>query len=463
MKRTLAEQYNLIKNNKGNKELFLKESKRLFPNLLTNSSTFNETSKILKQKGIISENVRGIAPINNPLERTKEGFETAFENFLKEGAKKKDKSPLDHAYDAKDGKNVDNMIFDQVMTGYYAELKDPNNSEKTMEELTAIVIKNLEKDPIHYTKDGQFGVKGLGYVDDAPGLGASKEIKGPYKSSGYGTLKEEKINKSISKIEEKLEKGKKLTLAETKLAKKVKPSLLEARDFNDPVLVNARARKDVWDYEKQSNIEDIADKRLANLHGEEYLDKKYGRDFEDSYDLKSERKDLEDRINQLYIDMEQEAEPEGGPIADRYGEELEALEDKLYKINSKISDYEMNEETLSESAGDVTNLDEKAKIYFMQLVKKGEIDELPEDPTTEYIKMKLKNNFNENTEKAFKPSLHEFYPTIKEESAPSPMLDGIMDFAEKIYDELGNIEDVEAMLTDYVKQAVNHIGLKYRD
>ncbi len=36
--------------------------------------------------------------------------------------------------------------------------------------------------------------------------------------------------------------------------------------------------------------------------------------------------DLKDRLTQLYQEMEQEAEPEGGPIADEYGAEIEAVE-----------------------------------------------------------------------------------------------------------------------------------------
>lgn len=70
--------------------------------------------------------------------------------------------------------------------------------------------------------------------------------------------------------------------------------------------------------------------------------------FDDVLDLRSDKKDLEDRISQLYRDMEQEAEPEGGPIADRYGDELEKLETKLYRVSKQISDYDMNESTLKE-------------------------------------------------------------------------------------------------------------------
>ena len=38
---------------------------------------------------------------------------------------------------------------------------------------------------------------------------------------------------------------------------------------------------------------------------------------------------LEERLEELHFEMEQEAEPEGGPIADEYGEEIQAVEDAI--------------------------------------------------------------------------------------------------------------------------------------
>jgi len=46
--------------------------------------------------------------------------------------------------------------------------------------------------------------------------------------------------------------------------------------------------------------------------------------------------------------MEQEAEPEGGDVADRYGSMLNKLEDKLYRVKKQINQYDMNESTLNE-------------------------------------------------------------------------------------------------------------------
>ena len=46
--KTLQEQFNLINEGKGHKGVFLKEAKRKYPNMVTNSATFNQATKILK-------------------------------------------------------------------------------------------------------------------------------------------------------------------------------------------------------------------------------------------------------------------------------------------------------------------------------------------------------------------------------------------------------------------------------
>jgi len=222
MKKTLQDQYLLIKEGKGHKGVFLSEAKRQFPDIVRNAATFNEAAASLITKKIIAENVIGLGAINSPFEpKKKESYELAYESFLAEAKKKENEDekvkaeekkvskPVEEDYarnfDRKDDKNIDNLIFDQVMTGYYAEMKDPKNADKTMQELKDIVMKNLQKDPIFYTKDGQFGVKGLGYTTEAPGLGTPKEAKGKYKSSGYGDLKEG-VEKFVSDIKDAVTK-----------------------------------------------------------------------------------------------------------------------------------------------------------------------------------------------------------------------------------------------------------------
>jgi hypothetical protein len=209
MKKTLQDQYLLIKEGKGHKGVFLTEAKRNFPHIVPNSATFEEAAASLKTKNIISENVIGLTAVAGYEPKKKESYETAFEAFLVEAKKKKEnedekvkaeekkvskpvEKDLEKQYDKIDDKTPDNLIFDQIMMGYYAEMKDPKNADKTMQQLKDIVLKNLSKDPIHYTKDGQFGVKDLGYVTEHPGLGTPKEATGKYKSSGYGNLNENK-------------------------------------------------------------------------------------------------------------------------------------------------------------------------------------------------------------------------------------------------------------------------------
>jgi hypothetical protein len=205
--KTLNDQYQLIKKGKGHKGMFLTEAKRQFPNYVRTAASFHEAETILKQRGVINEGIVSLEPINNPFSTNKkESYEVAFEAFLSEAKKKENedekvkaiekkpskkvKEDADKNFDNTDEKTPDNMIFDQIMMGYYAEMKDPKNSEKSMQELKDIVFKNLAKDSIHYTKEGQFGIKDLGYSVDHPGLGEPKEAKGKYKASGYGDLNE---------------------------------------------------------------------------------------------------------------------------------------------------------------------------------------------------------------------------------------------------------------------------------
>jgi hypothetical protein len=205
---TLQEHYNLIKEGKGHKDMFLKAAKSQFPNIVPNAATFEQTSTLLKQRSIISETIWGVATgkttqpdwfsiFNDNISEAKNDSSVASsqEEPVKNSDKKVSKEVeenLDNNFDYKDPKNRDNVYGQDFLIGYYAEMKDPKNSEKTVDELLELVSKNLAKDRLHYVKDGQFGVKGLGYTEDAPGLGAGKEAKGKYKSSGYGDLKENK-------------------------------------------------------------------------------------------------------------------------------------------------------------------------------------------------------------------------------------------------------------------------------
>jgi hypothetical protein len=275
MKKTLQDQYLLIKEGKGHKGVFLADAKRQFPNMVRNAATFEEASSCLITKNIIAENVIGLTAVNSPFEpKKKESYELAFENFLAEAKKKQEEDEkaelkatskqveedLSHNFDYKDDKNPDNLIFDQIMTGYYTEMKDPKNADKTMQELKDMVFKNLQKDPIFYTKDGQFGVKDLGYSVDHPGLGEPKEAKGKYKASGYGDL-----NESIQPINEEESKLRKVIreMIDAELSILPKTSLKESVE-KELAAINKEAEHEII-ASKLEKVQTLIDKKQAQI------------------------------------------------------------------------------------------------------------------------------------------------------------------------------------------------------
>lgn len=74
--------------------------------------------------------------------------------------------------------NINNVNGQEMLNGVYLEVK--YNSALTIEEAQAMVIKNLAKDPLHYVKEGQFGVKGLGYSE-----AKTQKAEGKFAASGY--------------------------------------------------------------------------------------------------------------------------------------------------------------------------------------------------------------------------------------------------------------------------------------
>jgi hypothetical protein len=199
---TLQEQYNLIKEGKGHKGVFLTEAKKQFPNMLTNPMGFEEVSKMLKTRGVISENYIDLKPITTIEASPKTAWENKFAQFLAEEAKAVEKKTTKevediqaHNYDYKDKTNLDNQIGQEVLNGLYFEGKE--NPDKTLEELRKIVEKNLAKDGQYYMKNAAFGVKGLGYQETK-----MEEVSGKYASSGYSDKLKKMVKESLVKEEE---------------------------------------------------------------------------------------------------------------------------------------------------------------------------------------------------------------------------------------------------------------------
>jgi len=98
------------------------------------------------------------------------------------------------------------------------------------------------------------------------------------------------------------------------------PGNLQEIDMNDPVLVKMRAAK---------SANKKADKEIDNI---KRMNPKTDRK---SLDMIKQIGFLNKEREQLMRDMEQEAEPEGGPIADMYGAKLNRIDSKIAKLTGR--------------------------------------------------------------------------------------------------------------------------------
>jgi len=210
MAKTLQEQYNQIKKGKGSKEIFLKEAKQQFPNMIHVAATFNQATEILKQRAVITENMIGAAiatpkkpdwfkifdenmeiikeqnpknPNRYPPLHIAQTKESKADEARKADNKKVDKTLVDletKGYDYKDDKNIDNLNGEEFRLGLKFEMDKVRETVSdadlgdAIEKAKKLVAKNLASDPLYYIKNAAFGVEGIGYTDEAPGITASK-------------------------------------------------------------------------------------------------------------------------------------------------------------------------------------------------------------------------------------------------------------------------------------------------
>ena len=214
-------------------------------------------------------------------------------------------------------------IIEQIDAGKITKLKDIMNT------LNSEFSESTNEGTCGYGKNGKIGKKPAGpdlidegdIVDDKAKIYWLQKLK----SGEIDTLPD---NPRM----EYLRHAMRDQLAQDKEQLRRERGLEEYLDHNDPVLMKQRA--------SQMDLEDEKSKQVA-------LDKKYGSSWMDKFhadtNLQDELADLNDRRDQLMIDMEQEAEPEGGEIADRYGSELEDLENRIIDIKTELGHLSMYE------------------------------------------------------------------------------------------------------------------------
>ena len=184
--KSLQEQYNQLKKGKGHKDVFLKEAKRLFPNMISNLNTFDQATTILKQRNVIQENIAGLGIVTDAKSNSPDWHKIFEDNLNKNN------------YDYTDQKAIDNQNWAEREKGVYFEMEKVRDliTDQNIGDLLAkaknTVTKNLAKDPLFYIKNAAFSVDKLGYSADRPGLKPT-QIKGKHIGSGYGNPSKSKI------------------------------------------------------------------------------------------------------------------------------------------------------------------------------------------------------------------------------------------------------------------------------
>ena len=91
--------------------------------------------------------------------------------------------------------------------------------------------------------------------------------------------------------------------------------------------------KKLKDILKEIKMDEALPKFKSPLEAYKWIMNKRG----EAMDIEQEMMETSQEIQQLYGEMEQEAEAGGGPIADRYGRDIEALEDRHKDLRAEFN------------------------------------------------------------------------------------------------------------------------------
>ena len=200
--KTLQEQYNLIKEGKGHKGVFLKEAKSRYPHMISNVLTYDQVITILKQRSVINERQMAGGVVGK-IDKKPDWFSIFDKNILE--AKKEDLNK--NSYNYEDTKNIDNLNGEEFKLGInfemtkVAELLTSQNMGEYLDKSRETVAKNLAKNPLYYIENAAFGQEGIGYTEDTPGL-TPTEIKGKEKASGYGDATKKTLSTEYTEVKE---------------------------------------------------------------------------------------------------------------------------------------------------------------------------------------------------------------------------------------------------------------------
>ena len=158
----------------------------------------------LKYENYLAEKENSLKPLVNDDIKSKNDEEG--DEKIKADSKKVAKEVIntqENQYDYSPSvENINNQNAQEVLNGIQCEIN--YNKDITLDEAKEIAVKNLAKDPLYYVKEGQFGVKGLGYQEQK----VEESDGNTYGGSGYSdkvkVVKENKESEVDSIINEHL-------------------------------------------------------------------------------------------------------------------------------------------------------------------------------------------------------------------------------------------------------------------
>ena len=258
--------------------------------------------------------------------------------------------------------NINNVNGQEMLNGVYLEVK--YNPSLTIEEAQAIVIKNLAKDPLHYVKEGQFGVKGLGYSE-----AKTQKAEGKFAASGYS----EKLKDGDTKMEPVKESK------DDTLRKLIKESLGGVVSIGNPNSVAMQQGEVVKQMMKEEGLTESPNSLNTFMSSLSEENKEEELPMDENEDKFEEAREAAINSSQEKAGMEEEARPDY-PDVDGDGDTKEPME-KALKDKKKMK-KESIDSKLAEigKQGDIVKLE--AQIGFLDeevATKSGRVNSIHED------------------------------------------------------------------------------------
>jgi len=227
------------------------------------------------------------------------------------------------------------------------EAKRPEPNYKELVKLLIMAFKHEPKSRFYFNRNnGVVYFDLIGGAAYSPKKSKMRDIFGGMnpiavnREFGRADHHEEETIKQVEQLSKGKIKAKIKELGNGVLYKLKDVDQLEEMDFNDPISMRLRA-------DKMKREKEAANPKRRPLYG------KQRQKVEDALlYIDQELKGLYSDKKYTLIDMEQEAEPEGGPIADRYGNELNKIENQIQSLIAKRDKLEarLDEEVIKENS-----------------------------------------------------------------------------------------------------------------